>query len=148
MLCLRNKTKLNKFQKFLTTVCNIENKLVSGLCASSGNIKWLDNTTFRKLDLLPSSGEGILRPFLYTTIDWSSLICYLPLTYPVLRHSYSYGLTGWGCAVIEVSYVSLHLRTEADPVPETSCYLVILDFRTMDEVQKPISSQNQIGIFI
>jgi hypothetical protein len=35
----------------------------------------------------------------------------------------------------------LHLRTEADPVPETSCYLVILNFRTMEKVQKPISSQ-------
>ena len=35
----------------------------------------------------------------------------------------------------------LHLRTEADPASETSCYLVILDFRTMDKVQKPISSQ-------
>jgi hypothetical protein len=35
----------------------------------------------------------------------------------------------------------LHLRTEADPVSETSCYLIILNFRTMDRVQKPISSQ-------
>jgi hypothetical protein len=35
----------------------------------------------------------------------------------------------------------LHLRTEADPVSETSCYLLILDFRTMDKVQKPVSSQ-------
>jgi hypothetical protein len=34
-----------------------------------------------------------------------------------------------------------HLRTEADPASETSCYLVILDFQTVDEVQKPISSQ-------
>jgi hypothetical protein len=37
--------------------------------------------------------------------------------------------------------VPLPLRTEADPVSETSCYLVILDFWTMDEVQKPITSQ-------
>jgi hypothetical protein len=35
----------------------------------------------------------------------------------------------------------LHLRTEADPFSEMSCYLVILDFRMMDEVQKPIRSQ-------
>ena len=34
----------------------------------------------------------------------------------------------------------LHLRTEADPVSETLCYLVTLDFRTVDKVQKPISS--------
>jgi hypothetical protein len=37
-------------------------------------------------------------------------------------------------------------RTEADPVSETPCYLVILDFRTLDKVQKPISSQ--ILIFV
>jgi hypothetical protein len=35
----------------------------------------------------------------------------------------------------------LHLRTEADPVSETSCYRVILDFRTMNKVQKLINSQ-------
>jgi hypothetical protein len=32
----------------------------------------------------------------------------------------------------------LHLRTEADPASRN---VVILDFRTMDKVQKPISSQ-------
>jgi hypothetical protein len=29
------------------------------LCLSSGNLKALKNTTFRKLDLFPSSGEGM-----------------------------------------------------------------------------------------
>jgi hypothetical protein len=43
--------------------------------------------------------------------------------------------------------VSFQLRTEADPVSETSCYLIILDFRTMDEVQKAISSQWIVSLF-
>jgi hypothetical protein len=39
---------------------------------------------------------------------------------------------------------SLHLRTEADPVSETLCDLVTLDFRMMDKFQKPISFQCNI----
>jgi hypothetical protein len=31
---------------------------------------------------------------------------------------------------------SLHLRMETDPVPETSCSLVLLVYQTMDKVQK------------
>jgi hypothetical protein len=31
---------------------------VSGLCSSSGILNNYKNTTFRKLDLFPSSGEG------------------------------------------------------------------------------------------
>jgi hypothetical protein len=41
-------------------------------------------------------------------------------------------------------YPPLHLRTEADPVSQTSCDLVILDIRTMHKVQKPVSSQHYI----
>jgi hypothetical protein len=37
-------------------------------------------------------------------------------------------------------FLPFYLRTEACPVSETSCYLVILDFRTMDKVHNPISS--------
>jgi hypothetical protein len=43
-------------------------------------------------------------------------------------------------------FLPLHLRTEADPFSEMLCYLVILDFRMMDKVQKPISSKEMTSM--
>jgi hypothetical protein len=40
-------------------VCNTQNYWGFGLCPSSSILVTLENTTFRKLDLLPSSGEGV-----------------------------------------------------------------------------------------
>ena len=48
----------------------------------------------------------------------------------------------WTLSIVRKSTIT---RTEADQVSETSCYLVILDFRTMDKVQKSISSHLKNG---
>jgi hypothetical protein len=36
---------------------------------------------------------------------------------------------------------SPHLRTETDPVSETLCFLVSIEYRTMDKVQNPSNSE-------
>jgi hypothetical protein len=38
-------------------VYNTQNYWVFGLCPSSGILETIENTTFRKLDLFPSSGD-------------------------------------------------------------------------------------------
>jgi hypothetical protein len=74
-------------------VYNTQNYWVFGLFPSSSI---LENTTFRKLDLFPSSGEdGPVTEFNSFYMAQLSR-CLLP---------------------------RLHLRTETDPVSETSCFL-------------------------
>jgi hypothetical protein len=46
-----------RYYKVLTTVYNTQRYWVFGLCPSSG-FEITENTTFRKLDLFPSSGDG------------------------------------------------------------------------------------------
>jgi hypothetical protein len=82
----------------LTMVYNTQNFWVFGLFPSSGS---LENTTFRKLDLLPSSGGGGRAQL----SRW--LLPYLPL------------------------------RTETEPLSETSCSL---QYQTMEKVQQPSNS--------
>jgi hypothetical protein len=84
----------------------IRNFWVSGLYPSSGIWR---NTTFRKLDLFPSSGKKTptqLGPLERANVNH----CLLPPFY---------------------------LRTETDPVSETSCSF---KYRTMDKVHKPRNS--------
>jgi hypothetical protein len=40
--------------------------------------------------------------------------------------------------------LSPHLQTETDPVSETLCSSVFLEYRTMDKVQKPNSPENNL----
>jgi hypothetical protein len=56
----RNKSHTNNAgdSRVLTMVRNTQNYWRFGHCPSSGILKTLKNTTFRKLDLLPFSGEG------------------------------------------------------------------------------------------
>jgi hypothetical protein len=88
----------------------------SGLFPSSGipKKKKTKNTTFRKLDLFPSSGEGGEKtPTQLGPLERANLNHWAQLSRCLLPH--------------------LHLRTETDPVSETSCFL---EYRTMEEVQK------------
>jgi hypothetical protein len=55
-LCQRN-IFTNRYYRNLTMVYNTQNYWVFGLCPSPGILK-TKNTTFWKLDLFPSSGEG------------------------------------------------------------------------------------------
>jgi hypothetical protein len=49
-------SKYSRFQRFLTMMYNTRNYHVFGLRPSSGILKKIENTTFQKLDLFPSSG--------------------------------------------------------------------------------------------
>jgi hypothetical protein len=80
-----------------------------GLCPSSDILKKLENTTFRKLDLFPSSGEGETLTLL-GSLERANFI-----------------------PVIEVS--PPHLRTETDPVSE-KLHSPLKEYRTMDKAQK------------
>jgi hypothetical protein len=66
---------------------------------SSGTV----NNAFRKLDLVPSAGEGRETPTKLSTTDLSQLFLRNPTEY---------------------MSPSRHLRTETDPVSETPCFLV------------------------
>jgi hypothetical protein len=69
--------------------------------------KKLENTTFRKLDLFLSSGEGGEIPTLFGPLERANLNHWLVL---------SKGPNRIGALP--------HLRKETDPVPETLCSLV------------------------
>jgi hypothetical protein len=84
----------------LTMVYNTQNYWVLGLFPSSGI---LENTTFRKLELFPSSGEG----------GGEDTYSVGPLRKELIS------ITG--------------VRTETDPVSETSCSP---EYQTMEKVQK------------
>jgi hypothetical protein len=90
----------------------------------------LENTTFRKLDLFPSSGEGggedtySVGPL---RKSWSQSI-----SITGLRLAHSKG-PNW----VGVFSPHLHLRTKTDPVSETSCSL---ECQTMEKVRKPTNS--------
>jgi hypothetical protein len=87
------------------------NNRVFGLCSSSGSLETLKKATFWKLDLLPSSGEGVGDTYLS---HWTQESTCLP---------------------------ALHLKTATDPVSITLCSLVFLEYRRMDKVQKSSNSE-------
>jgi hypothetical protein len=83
-----------------------------GRCPSSGILK---NTTFRKLDLLPSSGEGVETPTLFGRLERANLSHWLALSNGPNR----------------VGVSPSHLRKETNSVFETLCSL---EYRTTDKV--------------
>jgi hypothetical protein len=56
-------------------VYNIQNRWVYGPIVRSS--KELENTTFRELDLFPSSGEGREAPVLLGPLERDNLNCFL-----------------------------------------------------------------------
>jgi hypothetical protein len=84
-----------------------------------------ENTTFRKLDLFPSSGE-----------EGRYLISWAPqkeLISPVIVISSFYGAQLSRC-------LPPHLRTETDPVSEKSCFLLSIIPDDGKKIQKPSDS--------
>jgi hypothetical protein len=57
-------------KKIRTMVRNIKNFRISGLCPTPGRP---ENTTFRKLEPIPSSGEGMKAPTLLGPLERSKL---------------------------------------------------------------------------
>jgi hypothetical protein len=132
------KTPINfGLERILTMVCVEQNSQnFSGLFTSSGIRK---NTTFRKLDMFPSSGEGGGEDT-YSAGNGSILhvetcpdFFYYKSTHNKMHcQNFSCQLGPLERANLN-NWTHLHLRTETDPVSETSCFL---EYRTMEKVQK------------
>jgi hypothetical protein len=103
---------------------NTQNRWDYGLCPSSRKSEYLENTTFRKLDMLPFSGERRETPTLLVPLDRANL-----------SH----------CDATEVS-PSSHLK------PETSNFRKVvfssyLEFRTMNRVQNSSDSEFHTAVW-
>jgi hypothetical protein len=86
-----------------------------------------ENTAFRKLDLLPSSGDGKEAPALLGPLERASLTHRSSWREALSRGSNREGV------------FPPHLRTEAGPVSETLRFLH-LELLTLDIVQEAIGS--------
>jgi hypothetical protein len=132
------------------TVPNLQNYWVFGLFSSSGI---LESTTCRKLDLFPSSGEDggedtyphcqlgpLERANLNHWTPLSDLHSYL-IIWDQVNSADNQKLHNKNCdegaQLSRCLLPHLHLRTETDPVSETSCSL---EYQTMEKVQKPSNS--------
>jgi hypothetical protein len=93
-------------------VLNDWSHCVSGVCPSSGILNYLENTTFRKLDLFPSSGEGRETP---------AVLC--PLERSNLNH-WTWKLAPSMGPNRVVAFLS-HLKKKIAPVSKTLCGLAI-----------------------
>jgi hypothetical protein len=78
---------------------------------------------FWKPDLFPSSGEGEETRSLLGPLERANLSQQLALSNGPNRIS-----------------VSPHLRTKTDPVSKALCSVVLLEYWTMDRIQKPSNS--------
>jgi hypothetical protein len=129
------------------------------------------NTTFRKLDLFTTSGEGWETPTLLGSLEranlnywttcisrtaaeirlfqWEIFSCYLPLTEPDFN-LYSCIYADVGCPLIVVSRTQhskllppLTWERQQIPFPKLCVILYFLEYQTMDEVQKPSNPSSQ-----
>jgi hypothetical protein len=86
-------------------------------------ISIIENTTFRKLDVVPSSGKGRETPRLLGPLETANLSRWTSWVIEVFLRDPTVWVT-----------LYLHLKAETDPVSETLRFLV---FRIMDDGQRP-----------